>query len=566
MSPRAYAIIWLSAIAVIVLLTPTFLRWWRRLRGRHHDSTPISSDRVDELPMARSYHSEYLSGRDTGGLDERSWRDLDGDLVFLALDRTVSLPGRQCLYSRLRLPLSCAKALTAFETTVQALSSNAALRQRVREILAPLADRRAADLVHLFFGPVPERPKAWWLFPVLSALSVICLAFVAVQPRLMLALVCLGMINVLVQSWYKPRVRRFVLAFHQVPAFLRASAALGALEISGCSELRKELRDGASQLERLKRSTWWLRFEPDRQDDLMTSIYEYVNMLFLLDVNVFVFACNTIRGDPRLRSMFAALGYLDSAQSVAVWRDALPRWSAPEFIVPERTLLAESLFHPLVNAPVTNDFAIREKSVLITGSNMAGKSTFVRAVGVNAILAQTIHTVCADRWCAPLLTVVSAIGHTDSLADGRSYYLAEVESVRRLVRASGTGPQHLFLLDEIFRGTNTVERVAAAFAVLDHLSRGLDLVIAATHDIELAPMLDARYTALHFREMVTSEQLWFDYLLRPGVSSTRNAIALLQLLQYPKEVVATALARVNWRDAFLEAKPVRSVGPSSEQD
>jgi DNA mismatch repair ATPase MutS len=211
---------------------------------------------------------------------------------------------------------------------------------------------------------------------------------------------------------------------------------------------------------------------------------------------------------------------------------------------------------------VPNSLAVEDASVLITGSNMSGKTTFVRAIGVNALLAQTLHTVCADVWRAPMLRVRTSIGRSDSLTEGKSYYLAEVESVRALVQAKAGGQQHLFLLDEIFRGTNTTERVAAAAAVLAYLNRGTDLVIVATHDIEVLDLLGDTYAAHHFREEIADGAVSFDYRIHGGPSSTRNAIALLEVMEYPAALVADARVALDWQQRRPAAIAPHGVGDS----
>jgi DNA mismatch repair ATPase MutS len=115
------------------------------------------------------------------------------------------------------------------------------------------------------------------------------------------------------------------------------------------------------------------------------------------------------------------------------------------------------------------------------------------------------------------------------------------------VLAKARGAQHLFLLDEIFRGTNTTERIAGAYAVLRYLNRGLDIVVVATHDVEVLDLLDGAYVPLHFREQITDGALTFDYRIRPGPASTRNAIALLELMQFPEDLVSDALETIDWQ-------------------
>ena len=194
--------------------------------------------------------------------------------------------------------------------------------------------------------------------------------------------------------------------------------------------------------------------------------------------------------------------------------------------------------HPLMEQGVPNSVRVDGRNILLTGSNMSGKSTFIRTLGVNAVLARTIHTVFAESWHAPLLEVRSSIGRADSLLDGTSYYRAEVDAVGAFFQAAGRD-QRLILIDELFRGTNSIERIAAARAVLAELDRGDAIVVIATHDVELLELLPS-YAPYHFREEVRDGALTFDYRLHDGACSTRNALAILELAGYPGTVVDEA--------------------------
>jgi DNA mismatch repair ATPase MutS len=187
---------------------------------------------------------------------------------------------------------------------------------------------------------------------------------------------------------------------------------------------------------------------------------------------------------------------------------------------------------------------------------MTGKSTFLRTLGVNAVLAETIHTVFASRYEAPWLSVHSCITPADDLQAGKSYYQVEVETLVAMLRAAGSENIRLYLFDELFRGTNTLDRIGAASAVLSYLVTGLQsgseaqsdvrprcFVLAATHDLELVSLLTPDYAVVHFADQLTDAGLRFDYKLRPGPTTTRNAIALLGVLGAPQEVVAEALGR-----------------------
>ena len=220
--------------------------------------------------------------------------------------------------------------------------------------------------------------------------------------------------------------------------------------------------------------------------------------------------------------------------------------------------------HPLLQRAVPNSITVgRGRGVLVTGSNMSGKSTFLRTVGVNAILAQTINTCLAREYRAPIFHVRSCIGRADDILTGTSYYIAEVEALLELVRASAGSESHLFLLDELFRGTNAVERIAAGQAVLTQLLEDAGggtkshLVLAATHDLELVELASDRYEPCHFGDSVGADGLVFDHRLQRGPSTSRNAIALLRLHGAPDAMITRAMTTAAMLD---EQRRVMRIG------
>jgi hypothetical protein len=501
-------------------------------------------ERHSDFDLLRMFYDRSVADQSVERLDDRTWQDLDLDQVFLKLDFAVSEPGRQCLYDMLRTPQRSVESLQELERGVARCSTDDALGDRIRAALAPLNDRRSAYLVNLLYGELPSRPPLWWL----TATSIACLALVAVWPRALIVWIVVCAINICVQLSYKPRVKRFIPAIHELPKFLGAAERLGGIEQAELANDAARLRDGAKKIRGLRPATLWLKFEPNQTNELVSSLYEYVNLLFLLDVNAFVFTVEIIRrARGPMREMFEALSRLDALQSIARWRAGLSEWTTPVFTEPQKECDVENIAHPLLDEPVRSSLHIDQRSILISGSNMSGKTTFVRALGVNAVLAQALHTVCAARWVGPVLRVRTFIGRADSIMEGKSYYLAEAEAILALVRAKDTGVQHLFLLDEIFRGTNTTERIAAASAVLAHLTSGTDLVVVATHDLEVLDLLGDLYAAHHFTEQIGDGGLSFDYRIRPGASSTRNAIALLEFMDYPEQVIADATANLDWQ-------------------
>lgn len=174
---------------------------------------------------------------------------------------------------------------------------------------------------------------------------------------------------------------------------------------------------------------------------------------------------------------------------------------------------------------------------------MSGKTTFIRSVAINSILAQTLNICFAKSYTAPFFKLYSSVRITDDLIENTSYYLKEVLTVKELIDASNDSDPCLFVLDEIFKGTNTIERVSGGKAILSYLNKGNNVVLVSTHDVELTDILSKENFKLHhFSEQITNNELSFDHKLKEGKLQTRNAIKILELYQYPSEIIEDAKA------------------------
>ena len=236
--------------------------------------------------------------------------------------------------------------------------------------------------------------------------------------------------------------------------------------------------------------------------------------------------------------VFEIVGLLDAMCAIASFRAMLPVYCIPEFSN-ERKYHAKELYHPFLKEPIPATM-ITKKSVLITGSNASGKSTFIKSAAMNAILAQTIHTVCAKEYQSSFFKVMTSMALSDNLFTKESYYIAEIKSLKRILQeTNGTIPV-LGFVDEVLRGTNTVERISASSQILATLSVSNALMFAATHDIELTYMLEELFENYHFEEQIKEKEILFDYKLKMGRATTQNAIALLRLLEYPEDITRKA--------------------------
>ena len=141
---------------------------------------------------------------------------------------------------------------------------------------------------------------------------------------------------------------------------------------------------------------------------------------------------------------------------------------------------------------------------------MSGKTTFIRIIGINVLSAQTLHTAFARSFLlATPLNIYSALMLADDLSEGKSFYMKEVDTIKEMISRNQKGTANLFLFDEIFKGTNTTERIAAAKAVLSYLNTHDNIIVASTHDTELATLLDKEYDLYHFSEVIEGETFFF---------------------------------------------------------
>ena len=270
-----------------------------------------------------------------------------------------------------------------------------------------------------------------------------------------------------------------------------------------------------------------------------------IQALTLWDFHVF-FALDRWRRmfGSNVRGWMGAVGELDALSALAQVKADNPGWSLPEVVDARqddlKQFVASNLGHPLIpdDRRVGNDVAVGPPGtiLLITGSNMSGKSTLLRAIGLNAVLAQAGGPVCAAALRMPVTDIETSIRVHDSLEQGLSYFMAALARLKGVLdhaRNRDGGRAVLYLLDEILQGTNTGERAIAVRGVARHLLAAGAIGVMTTHDLGLAaeePMNTAARLA-HFTELVDEHGgMTFDYRLRPGLATSRNALRLMRLI------------------------------------
>jgi hypothetical protein len=522
---------------------------WGAPRFREH--------RMDAI--AASHESRMTALETHDAIDIRTWNDLLLDDVFVGIDRTESTLGQHALYHRLRTTPSDAQR-TAFGALVDRFDRDSGARERAQLALGRLQDPHGYDLWWMARPAAVETPAWYVLFPVLVAVIAILLALAPWVPAVRAWVVVALVVNLVGGFTILRRASAATGAFRQLAPVIATAQALHFLAGDDIDPLVAPIRRSTPELLRLKTISRWVSGDPFMLSmsphplvvaaaDLVNVVYDYVNFVVPLTAAGLYFGAADLRARGRaLLEVLVAIGDVDAAVSVAALRRSRPEWTRPEFLPAGSPAVIVDARHPLLEDAVPNSITLAPgEGVLVTGSNMSGKSTFLRTVGVAAVLAQALDTTCAAEYRAPVFRVRSCLGRADDLLSGKSYYVVEVESLLSLVASSEDTAPHLFLLDELFRGTNAVERIAAGQSVLTELIVGEGgpkphVALAATHDNELVDLLAGSYRACHFGDAVDETGLTFDHRLKPGRATSRNAIARLRLHGGSPALVERALS------------------------
>lgn len=522
-------------IAVFIKVAIYFNK--RRLVKKINDGWGKFPESPYDLETSKLYSrfNKKRDGQDFYSIDEETWKDLDLNELFEVINRAITPIGSQILYDMLKHPRTDSEELNKREKTIASFSENIPLRQNIQVALLGLAKLPAKYLAYSLWHPIPGKPKYYFVFyflsalsfwiPVLSLLNFIHWGFIAL----------ILVVNSIIYTLYGKKLAEFVVSFKFLSTLISISHKIANLLPAEFNDIKTELKNEIKHAKSISKKVYSLQL-----DDSINVFAAYYNMYTLSSITTFFSAIDSLKKNIKsLQRIFEIVGYIDALIAIVSYRKQFSKYCHPD-LSDSKIYRVDKISHPLVVTPIPNDFTFDAKCLLITGSNMSGKSTFLKTLGVNAILAQTFNMCFAEKYEAPFLKVISSIERSEDLINGKSYYMSEVESILRIINSSKTVDVHLLLIDEIFRGTNSIERTAASIEVLKYLHNQKDFVIVATHDLQLTDVLSPNYQNFHFRETMTDTGLLFDYKLHPGKSNSKNAIALLEYVGYPTSIVEGA--------------------------
>lgn len=523
-------------------------------RRRHRELLQELREHYGEYPD-REYSFEefeslthYFTAHKEEGryyVDDITWHDLDMDNIFMLINHTQSSVGQEYLYALLRSPESSEEKLKERRRLTQFFMSHPDERVALQDIFHTIGRTRkvsVSDYLHLLSDVEPEDNRIHFALDILILLAA-GLLFVTPSWGIIVLMLLIGY-SIVRYFKRKNQIEPYIITFTYMSRILSGADAVCRLSVPEITEYADRLKRAASAFTGFRRFQYILTSDRGVGGDPAELLLDYLRMIFHVDLIKF----NSMRRElmaheAEADELLAVLGELESAIAIGAFCTFLPVSTQPVLTPYEEGVrmpfVLKEAYHPMLKEPVPNSITAG-RGVLITGSNASGKSTFLKTAAICAILAQTIYAVPAAHYEGTFYEIYSSMALSDSLESGESYYMVEIRSLKRILDAAEGARPVLCFVDEVLRGTNTVERIAASSRILRSLCVGRVLCFAATHDIELTYILDRFYDNYHFEEAVAGGDVVFDYTLKAGSAATRNAIKLLSVMGYPELIVQEA--------------------------
>lgn len=489
----------------------------------------------------------YFRKRDNSNtfqtLSDKTCNDLDFKELFMFVDRTNSKVGQQYLYNKLRTIPSGSEKNAEQERLITEFIHNPDFRASIQNQLCKLNEIETFYIASLFQDELLQPPKWYFIVRLLSFTSALSLLMSFFNPKMFLVLLGVFIVNMVIHYWNKKNLHHYL---GSIPQLLKLKGVARELfKNPMLKELNPTLQKSIYIIDKVRNHMSFFNLEVKLQADAQAIswvFFELSKSLFLLEPLLLFGALRQLDTKRKeIEDVFMFVGQIDSIISVASLRKGLSNFCFPQIIKDQKIIIAKEAYHPLISDCVKNSIHVNKKSILLTGSNMSGKTSFIRTIGINVITGLTLNTCFAEQFSMPRVRVYSAIRISDDLMNDKSYYFEEVLTIKEMIDQSGNGNPNLFLLDEIFKGTNTVERISAGKAVLSSMAKDDNIVFVSTHDIELADLLKDEYDLYHFSEIVDNKTVDFDYKLKEGKLKNRNAIRILQINDYPDNIIKEAI-------------------------
>lgn len=506
---------------------------------------------LDEVMIKMKNVSSYFRNKNEKNIiDDITWNDLNMDDIFKKINNTQSTAGQEVLYDMLRTPVYSQAVLTKRDKVIEFFKKNEKERYDIQFILGKLGKSNELYITNCLFNKEDNSRSNLLKFTLLSWIPAISLLLLFIHPMFLILTVGCVVLNVFISQ--RNKVENYdTNGLSYMISLVNVANKIKEKNIFEIDENIDSIDESLKKLKNIKRKSLGIQEKSIMSD--MDVFAEYANLIFLREIITYEKVKNTIiKNKKELKNVYEYVGTIDSLIAIASFRESLDFYTKPCLKISEKrednNIEFEDIYHPLVKEPVLNNGNF-SKGVLITGSNASGKSTFIKTIAINAIMAQTIHTCFAKEYKTSYFNIYTSMALKDDIHSSESYYIVEIKYLKRILDQVQNNIPCLCFVDEILRGTNTVERIASSCEVLKNIGNENTLCFAATHDVELTYMLDDIFENYHFEETITDNDIKFDYKIHIGRAQTRNAIKLLEFMGYDKKLVENANYRAK---NFLE--------------
>ena len=476
-------------------------------------------------------------------IDELTWNDLDMNSVFKRTNYTSTTLGETYLYYKYRAVNYNSKEWKFTEELINSFMKNKSLRSSVKLNLLILGKINDERFINFIYNPAFSKITGYYKYPLLliGLFLSILLIFFAKNLGIMLTLVFIC-INILfhqsAKTYLEDNFNIMVYLLNNIKLCDKLSKIKDKDFEKVSLELKKVLKKFTS-FKKIKKYSFLLGKRDNSMFSDLDFVVEYIKMFFMVDIIIYQNMAKILDENKEyLHLIYDLLAKVDFALSLSYYRESLDEYVSPEFIE-ENVIDIKNIYHPLIDNPVKNSIFI-DKNIIFTGSNASGKSTFIKAIALNCIMAQSLNTALCSKYKCRFYKVVTSMAIKDDILEGDSYFISEVKSLKRLIDSLNSNIPVLAVIDEILKGTNTVERISASASILSYAKTTNSRILVATHDIELTKMIQTGYENYHFREKVTEDSVEFDYKLKSGPSTTRNAIKLLKVMKFKDNIINDA--------------------------
>ena len=545
------------AIATVIIICTSISRNFQRkkkLRKVIQDSWGVlpenSFDEYDYKSFSQIYSFSKLNGSEMV-IDDITWNDLEMDRFYSLISSTMTSMGDNVLYYLLRTPLYDKDRFFDRLETVDYWAENRDDREKAQVVLANFGKFRPSRIDVLIDKCDFLKLRKQWMFKLLTFVPILALplCLFGIGYGVLWIIFSLG-INALYHESKVKEIHLGLEAVTQAERIVTLAKKLYKNKPFGLNKKYESLKTQYKKLKPILRKGSLNSVLVGFTGNMGIDILSLFNMVFLVDLWAYQSSIKFIESHHEdFACLIEVIGEIDATLSIASYRaylsdeknnaicckpDILWNTTSHDF-----NICAEDVMHPLIKECIPNPI-YSTKPILVTGSNASGKSTYLKTIVINTLMAHTMGFCLAKKWVSKPLFPITSMALRDSVINGESYFIAEIKSLKRIFSRVNSDITCLCVIDEVLRGTNTVERIAASSQLLYELANKNTCIFAATHDIELTYILSDVFENKHFEEIISDNDIKFDYAIKSGGAKTRNAIKLLKIMGFSEDVIKKA--------------------------